>query len=79
MPFRTFISVAASLLALLPIASISAAADGLRASAPQVYDNLAIYTVHGAGSGSVVPLTLEEAIAEGQVKVSETGAVNDNA
>jgi hypothetical protein len=79
MPFKTFISVAASLLALLPIVSISAAADGLRASAPQVYDNLAIYTVHGAGSvsGSVVPLTLEEAIAEGQVKVSETGAVND--
>jgi len=72
-----FVPISVSLLALLPFVSFSAAADGLRVSGPQAYANLAIYTVHGDASGSVVPLTLEEAIATGQVKVSETGAVND--
>jgi len=71
-----FVPISVSLLALLPFMSLSAA-DGLRVSGPQAYANLTIYTVHGGAGSSVVPLTLEEAIATGQVKVSETGAVND--
>jgi hypothetical protein len=77
MRLRTFAPIATTLLALLPFVSLSVAADGLRVSGPQVYANLAIYTVHGEVGGGVAPLTLEEAIATGQVKVVETGAVND--
>ena len=71
------VPVAASLLAMLPFVSLSAAADGLGVTGPQVHDNLAIYIVRGDSSGGVVPLTLEDAITKGQVKVGETGAVND--
>jgi hypothetical protein len=77
MRLTTIVGFAVSLAALLPFVSLPATADGLRVSEPQVYANLAIYPVYGDASGSVVPLTLEEAIATGQVKVSETGAVND--
>ena len=77
MRLNSFVRFAALLLALLTLVSLSIAKDGLRLSGPQVYANIAIYAVHGDGSGGVVPLTLEEAIAVGQVKVSETGAVND--
>jgi len=55
----------------------SAFADaGLRVSGPIVHDNLAIYLVHGAAAGGAVPLTLQEALAKGAVKIHETGSVN---
>ena len=77
MRFSTFVRIAVSVAALLPFASLSAPANELRISDPLVYANLAIYVVHDDGGGSAVPLTLEDAIAAGQVKVRETGAVND--
>jgi hypothetical protein len=77
MRFRIFVAVASFLLVLLPFVSLSAAPSELHVSGPQVYDNLAIYIVHGDASGSAVPLTLADAIAAGRVKVHETGAVND--
>jgi len=64
--------------ALLPVgSSVVAAADGLRVSGPIVHDNLAIYFLHGTTTGDAVPVSLEEAIAKGRVKVRETGSVNE--
>jgi hypothetical protein len=74
---RSLGPIVASLAVLLTIALPSAFATELRISDPIVYSNLAIYVVRDAAGGGAVPLTLEEAIAKGQVKVAETGAVND--
>jgi hypothetical protein len=49
----------------------------MRVSGPHVHANLAIYLVHGASVPGPVPLTLQEAIAKGQVLVSETDRVNE--
>jgi hypothetical protein len=49
----------------------------MRVSGPHVHANLAIYFVHGASAGGAVPLTLQEALAKGQVQVIETGRVNE--
>jgi hypothetical protein len=65
-------------LAMAGAAGEAALADqGMRVSGPVVHDNLAIYLVHGASAGGPVPLTLQEAVAKGQVQVSETGRVNE--
>ena len=45
-------------------------------SGPVSHDNLAVYFVHGASKAGPVPLTLQEALAKGVVRVSETGNVN---
>jgi len=76
MRYRAFLLLVASVLASLPFA-VSAFADaGFQVSGPIVHDNLAIYLVHGSGGGGAVPLTLQEALAKGVVKVHETGSVN---
>jgi hypothetical protein len=77
MPRRAFLHLVASFAALLPFAAPLSAADGTRVSDPVVYANLAIYPVHGSGTGAAVPLTLQEALAKGSVKVRETGSVNE--
>lgn len=46
-------------------------------SGPHVHDNLAVYFVHGASAPGPVPLTLQEALAKGSVRVVETGEVNE--
>ncbi len=75
---RTFMGFVACCAALLPVgSSVVAAADGPRVSGPIVHDNLAIYFLHGATTGGAVPASLEEALAEGRVKVHETGSVNE--
>jgi len=66
---------AAGLLAFaagLPVAE----ADDYRISGPVVHENLAIYFVHGASGSGPVPLTLQEALANGSAQVRETGNVN---
>jgi hypothetical protein len=73
---RAFVHLVASFLASLPFAVSAFAADGIRVSGPIVHDNLTIYLVHGAPAGGAVPLTLQEALAKGVVKVHETGSVN---
>jgi len=40
------------------------------------HDNLAVYFVHGVSKAGPVPLTLQEALAKGVVRISETGNVN---
>jgi len=74
---RAFVGIFASFVALLPFGSLLSAADGTRVSGPIVHDNLAIYLVHGTAAAGTVPLTLQEALAKGRVKVSETGSVNE--
>ncbi len=49
---------------------------GIQISNPIMHENLAIYFIHGRSSPGKVPLTLEEAMAKGVVKVRETSNVN---
>ena len=76
MRYRAFLHLVASVLASLPFAAPAFADAGIQVSGPIVHDNLAIYLVHGSGGGGGVPLTLQEALAKGAVKVHETGSVN---
>ena len=70
--------LAAAALATVGASGGSAFAEqGMRVSGPHVHANLAIYFVHGASAGGAVPLTLQEALAKGQVQVIETGRVNE--
>ena len=71
---RALFALAASSLATLMY--YPALADEYRVSGPVVHENLAIYLVHGKSAPGPVPLTLEEALAKGAVKVHETGNVN---
>jgi len=74
---RTFIGFVACCVALLPFVSSVVAAEGMRISGPIVHDNLAIYFVHGSATENTVPMSFEEALANGRVKVRETGTVNE--
>jgi hypothetical protein len=47
-----------------------------RISGPLVHENLAVYFIHGSSASGKVPLSLEEALAGGVVKVRETSSVN---
>jgi ARG/rhodanese/phosphatase superfamily protein len=53
------------------------AGAGTQVSGPVAHDNLAVYFVHGSAAQGAVPMTLEEALAMGRVKVSEIGSVNE--
>jgi hypothetical protein len=66
-----------SLLIVLAAASAGAQApEASRISGPIVHENLAVYFIHGKSTPGKVPLTLEEALARGVVKVRETSNVN---
>src|SRR5208337_4758299 len=54
-----------------------ARAAGPEISGPFTHGNLAIYFVHGGNAPGPVPLTLQEAMAKGTVRVVETGSVNE--
>src|ERR1700675_557004 len=77
MRHRAFLHLVASVLASLPFTASAFADAGLQVSGPIIHDNLAIYLVHGSGGGGAVPVTLQEALAKGAVKVHETGSVNE--
>src|SRR4051794_18813278 len=70
---RALLALAASSLAVLTICP--ARADDYRVTGPVVHENLAIYLVHGKSAVGPVPLTLEDALTKGSVKVHETGNV----
>src|ERR1700754_1750656 len=74
---RALLALAASSLAVMGLGQNPARADEYRVSGPVVHENLAIYLVHGKSAAGPVPLTLEEALAKGAVKVHETGNVNE--
>jgi hypothetical protein len=71
---RAFLPFVASFVAMHPLGAL---ADGASISGPVVHANLAIYLVHGSAAKGPVPLTLQEAMAKGAVKVHETGSVNE--
>lgn len=71
-PFFTATFAAAGLAA-----SVAHADQTPRIAEPAVHDNLAIYFLRGASAPGPVPLTLKEAVEQGQVIVSETGQVNE--
>ncbi len=69
-------ALAASSLALLMLGAPPLRADEYRVTGPVTHENLAIYILHGKSAPGRVPLTLDEALAKGVVKVHETGDVN---
>jgi hypothetical protein len=71
-------AVSVSPLMMLSLAGLGGAqtAAEIRISGPIQHENLALYLVHGPSAPGKVPLTLEEAMAKGVVKVRETGNVN---
>ena len=73
---RSFVLAVAWCAALLPF-GLAVAGDGVNLSGPIVHANLAVYLVHGANAEGAVPISLQEALAGGQVKVLETGSVNE--
>jgi hypothetical protein len=74
---RHFVGLAAALAAPLWMGLVgSVQADTYRITGPVVHANLALYFIHGQSAPGKVPLTLEEALAKGMVKVHETGDVN---
>jgi len=76
MPRRVLVRVAASFAALLSFPALVSAADATHVTGPLVHENLAVYFVHGTAGAGAVPLTLQDGLVKGQVKVRETGSVN---
>ena len=75
--FSTVAVLAASVIAIWWTAQAAAAQD-YRLTGPYTHDNLAIYLIHRDGvDDAPVPLTLEEAMQRGEVKVLETGNVEE--
>jgi hypothetical protein len=74
---RALLALAASSLAVMGLGQNPACADEYRVSGPLVHENLAIYLVHGKSAAGAVPLTLDEALRKGAVKVHETGTVSE--
>jgi hypothetical protein len=74
---RFILLLAAFSLLLLPgqVPSYALASGDYDISPPIVYENLAIYFVHGVSIAGPTPLTLEEALAAEKVRVYETGNV----
>src|SRR5256885_13276385 len=73
--------LAATFVSLLQMLSLvrpgtTQAPEANRISGPLVHENLAVYFIHGKSAPGKVPLTLEEAMASGTVKVRETSNVN---
>ncbi len=74
-------SLAAAGLAVLGVAAmaprLACADDKDRISGPHVHESLAVYFIHGKSAPGPVPLTLQEALEKGSVRVVETGEVNE--
>lgn len=75
---RSVIRCAAAALAAVTLGSAlpAVAAEDYRLSGPYTHENLSIYLIHGPGRAGPVPLSLEEALKGGVVRVHETGDVN---
>jgi ARG and Rhodanese-Phosphatase-superfamily-associated Protein domain len=62
--------------AAFAVGATAAEPEPYRISGPVIHENLAIYFVHGPSAAGPVPLTLQEALAQGSAQVRETGNVN---
>ncbi len=74
---RAFVHLAALIIVSLAFGSSAFAADDIRVSGPIVHENLAVYLLRGSAADKAVPVTLQEALAKGSVRVDETGSVNE--
>jgi len=70
------VALLASLVLTVSVAKAAPDAEPVRLTGPLSHENLAVYFVHGPSKPGPVPLTLQEALANGAVRVSETGSVN---
>lgn len=57
------------------VMTLNIAYAGQKLSGPFAYENLAVYFIHGESAKGPVPLTLEEALANGRARLFETGNV----
>ena len=73
---NSFAVLLTSALLAAGIAGATPNSEPVRLTGPLSHDNLAVYFVHGTSKAGPVPLTLQEALAQGAVQVSETGNVN---
>jgi hypothetical protein len=73
---NAFVVLLMSVVSVAGIAGATPNSEPVRLTGPLSHDNLAVYFVHGASKAGPVPLTLQEALAQGAVRVSETGNVN---
>ena len=64
------------LLGVLALPGAAFADEPYRVSGPFIHANLAIYLLYGKSTSGPIPLTLQEALASGAVRVEETGDVN---
>jgi hypothetical protein len=70
-------AISVSPLMMFSLAGLGKAqSSDFRVSEPVVHENLAVYFIHGKSAPGAVPLTLEEAMAKGFVRVRETSNVN---
>jgi len=73
---RSFLGTAIGLLALAAVPSSLAwsqeTSQAFSLANPALRGNLAVYFVHGGGTGKAAPLTLDEAVANSAVKINET-------
>lgn len=69
----------AVVLSLFAVAApgISRAGEAREVSGPVVHENLAIYLIKGPSQGGPVPLSLDEGLEKGSVKVHETQTVSE--
>src|ERR1700722_2083391 len=71
----TFMTTAAAIAAAF--SGSARAGEGPRISGPYSHENLTVYFVHGVSVAGPIPLTLQEALAKGTVRLVETGSVNE--
>ena len=77
MRHRSVMCLVASCFVSLSLGLSAIAGAGAQVSGPVAHDNLAVYFVHGSAAQDAVPMSLEEALAKGRIKVSENGSVNE--
>jgi len=76
------LSAVVNCVAFLSMLTVTGAAKAapdvapVRVSGPVTHENLAIYFIHGVSQPGPVPLTLQEGLSHGSVKVRETSQVN---
>src|SRR5262245_59274468 len=66
-----------ALLLAFPTLSTASADEARRISDPITHANLAVYLIKGTSDTGPVPLTLDEALTKGAVKVHETQQVGE--
>jgi hypothetical protein len=70
---RTLFHAPASAFLALALLNIPDRAQAFEISNAVVHENLAVYFVHGTGQGNPTPLTLDQAISRGAIRIYDDG------